>query len=45
LRLRFEGVTIADLEMPVPFQPLKSVKTATFEKINLKEPFFLNQKT
>jgi len=40
LRLRFEGVTIADLEMQFLFQPLKSVKTATFEKINLKEPVF-----
>ena len=40
LRLRFEEVTVADLEMQFLFQPLKSVKTATFKKINLKEPVF-----
>ena len=40
LRLRFEGVTVADLDMQFLFQPIKSAKTATFEKINLKEPYF-----
>jgi phosphoribosylformylglycinamidine synthase len=38
LLLRYEGVTIADLDMQFLFQPLKSVKTATFETVNLKEP-------
>jgi phosphoribosylformylglycinamidine synthase II len=40
LCLRFEGVTVADLEMQFLFQPLKSVKIATFEKINLNETVF-----
>jgi phosphoribosylformylglycinamidine synthase len=40
LLLRFEGITVADLDMQFLFQPLKSVKTATFQKINLKEPVF-----
>ena len=40
LRLRFEGVTVADLDMQFLFQPLKSVKTATFEKTKLEEPVF-----
>ena len=40
LRLRFGGVTVADLDMQFLFQPLKSLKTATYEKLNLKEPAF-----
>jgi phosphoribosylformylglycinamidine synthase II len=40
LQLRFEGVTVADLDMKFLFQPLKSVKTAAFEKVSLKEPVF-----
>ncbi len=38
LRLRYQGVTVADLGMQFLFQPLKSVKTATYEKVTLKEP-------
>ena len=44
LRLRFEGETVADLDMQFLFQPLKSVKTATYEKLNLKEPTFTEPK-
>ena len=40
LQLRFEGVTVADLDMQFLFQPLKSVKTATYEKLSLTEPTF-----
>ncbi len=40
LLLRYEGVTVADIDMQFLFQPLKSVKNATFEKVNLKEPEF-----
>jgi phosphoribosylformylglycinamidine synthase II len=40
LRLCFGDVTVADLDMQFLFQPLKSVKTATYEKISLKEPSF-----
>jgi phosphoribosylformylglycinamidine synthase II len=40
LRLRFGGVTVAHLDMQFLFQPLKSVKTATCEKLNLTEPTF-----
>ncbi len=40
LRLRFEGVTVADLDMQFLFKPLKSTKTATHEKVTVKEPAF-----
>ncbi len=40
LVLRYEGVTVADLDMQFLFQPIKSTKTAKFEKVNLKEPEF-----
>ncbi len=40
LRLRYEGVTVADLDMKFLFQPIKSMKTATYTKVNLKEPKF-----
>ncbi len=40
LRLRFEGVTVADLDMQFLFKPIKSAKTASFEKITLTEPIF-----
>ncbi len=40
LQLYFEGVTVADLSMEFLFQPIKSAKTATYEKIRLKEPKF-----
>jgi phosphoribosylformylglycinamidine synthase II len=44
LRLRFEGVTVADLDMKFLFKPLKSEKTATYEKLNLTEPTFTEPK-
>jgi phosphoribosylformylglycinamidine synthase II len=40
LMLRFEGVTVSDIDMQFLFQPLKSVKTAALEKTTLKEPEF-----
>ena len=40
LRLCYEGVTVADLDMKFLFQPIKSMKTATYTKVNLKEPKF-----
>jgi phosphoribosylformylglycinamidine synthase II len=40
LTLRFGGAIVADLDMAFLFQPLKSVKTATIELMNLQEPFF-----
>ena len=44
LRLRFEGVTVADLDMQFLFKPLKSTKTASLEKVTLKEPSFTEPK-
>ena len=38
LRLRFDGRTVADLDMRFLFKPLSSIKTATCSKVNLKEP-------
>ncbi|MFB3888418.1 MAG: phosphoribosylformylglycinamidine synthase subunit PurL [Candidatus Bathyarchaeia archaeon] len=40
LRLRFGGVTVADMDMQFLFKPPESMKTATHEKITLKEPVF-----
>jgi phosphoribosylformylglycinamidine synthase len=40
LQLRFEGATVADIEMQLLFQPPKSMKTATFETVNIEEPMF-----
>ncbi|MCW4017594.1 MAG: phosphoribosylformylglycinamidine synthase subunit PurL [Candidatus Bathyarchaeota archaeon] len=40
LILRYDGKTVADLDMQFLFQPLKSVKTAKFEKPKLNEPTF-----
>lgn len=40
LLLRYQDVTVADLDMHFLFQPLKCVKTATFEKTKTKEPSF-----
>jgi phosphoribosylformylglycinamidine synthase II len=40
LQLRFEGVTVADMEMQFLFTPPKSMKTATYETVNLAEPQF-----
>ncbi len=40
LLLRFEGTTVANIDMQFLFQPLTSVKTATIETINLEEPDF-----
>jgi phosphoribosylformylglycinamidine synthase II len=44
LVLRYGGAVVADLEMNFLFQPLKSVKTATIEKLNLTEPAFAQPK-
>jgi phosphoribosylformylglycinamidine synthase II len=40
LRLCYEGATVADLDMKFLFQPIKSMRTATYTKVNLKEPKF-----
>jgi phosphoribosylformylglycinamidine synthase len=40
LKLRFENTTVADMDMQFLFEPLKSVKTATYETISLHEPAF-----
>jgi phosphoribosylformylglycinamidine synthase len=40
LVLRYEGKTVADLDMQFLFQPLKSEKVAKIEKPHLKEPKF-----
>jgi phosphoribosylformylglycinamidine synthase II len=40
LRLRFEGVTVADIDMPFLFEPPKSMKNATYPVVNLEEPEF-----
>ncbi len=40
LQLRFEGVTVADMDMQFLFTPPKSMKTATYETVNLAEPEF-----
>jgi phosphoribosylformylglycinamidine synthase II len=44
LRLCYDGVTVADLDMKFLFQPIKSMKTATYTKVNLKEPKFYQPK-
>jgi phosphoribosylformylglycinamidine synthase II len=44
LKLRFEGVVVADLDMEFLFQPIKSTKTATIKKLHLKEPVFAEPK-
>ncbi|HTY75307.1 MAG TPA: phosphoribosylformylglycinamidine synthase subunit PurL [Candidatus Nanoarchaeia archaeon] len=38
LRLRYQGKIVADLDMDFLFTPLKSTKTAKFEKVKLEEP-------
>jgi len=40
LCLRYQGKTVADLDMQFLFTPLKSAKTATFEKVVHEEPRF-----
>jgi len=40
LVLRFKGTKVADLDMQFLFTPPKSIKTATFETVSLKEPAF-----
>jgi len=40
LQLRFEGVTVADMDMQFLFTPPKSMKTATYENVSLTEPEF-----
>jgi len=40
LQLRFENVTVADMGMQFLFEPPKSMKTATYETVNLEEPRF-----
>jgi phosphoribosylformylglycinamidine synthase II len=40
LRLRYQGKTVADLDMQFLFKPIKSAKTAKFEKPKLAEPSF-----
>jgi phosphoribosylformylglycinamidine synthase II len=40
LQLRFENVTVADIDMQFLFTPPKSMKTATYETVNLEEPQF-----
>jgi phosphoribosylformylglycinamidine synthase II len=40
LQLRFEGVTVADMDMQFLFTPPKSMKTATLEAVNVEEPQF-----
>lgn len=38
LQLRFEGVTVANMDMQFLFNSLESIKTATYETITLDEP-------
>jgi phosphoribosylformylglycinamidine synthase II len=40
LQLRFENVRVADMDMQFLFAPPKSLKTATYETVNLEEPRF-----
>ncbi|MEM2098927.1 MAG: phosphoribosylformylglycinamidine synthase subunit PurL [Candidatus Bathyarchaeia archaeon] len=40
LQLRFEGATVADMDMQFLFAPPKSEKTATYETTELAEPQF-----
>jgi phosphoribosylformylglycinamidine synthase II len=40
LQLRFENVAVADMDMQFLFAPPKSLKTATYENVNLEEPHF-----
>jgi phosphoribosylformylglycinamidine synthase II len=40
LRLSFDGVTVADIEMQFLFTPPESMKTATYPAVNLEEPAF-----
>jgi phosphoribosylformylglycinamidine synthase len=40
LQLRFENGTVADMDMQFLFEPPKSMKTATYETVNLEEPRF-----
>jgi phosphoribosylformylglycinamidine synthase II len=40
LQLRFENATVADMDMQFLFTPPKSMKTATYETVNLEEPQF-----
>jgi phosphoribosylformylglycinamidine (FGAM) synthase-like enzyme len=40
LQLRFEGVTVVDMDMSFLFKPLESMKTATFKTVTLEEPTF-----
>jgi phosphoribosylformylglycinamidine synthase II len=40
LKLTYKGTTVSKLDMKFLFSPQKSLKTATTQKINLKEPTF-----
>ncbi len=40
LRLRFDGATVAELDMAFLFQPVKSAKTATYKPTHIVEPTF-----
>jgi phosphoribosylformylglycinamidine synthase len=40
LQLRFENVTVADMDMQFLFTPPKSLKNATYESVNIEEPLF-----
>jgi len=40
LQIRYQGVTVADMDMQFLFEPAKSVKNATIEPVNLSEPDF-----
>jgi phosphoribosylformylglycinamidine synthase II len=40
LRLRFEGVVVADMDMQFLFEPPESMKTATYPVVSLEEPDF-----
>ena len=45
LHLKYQGETVADLDMEFLFNPCKSTKKATFEKPTLTEPDLPNPKT
>jgi len=40
LQLRFKNVAVADMDMQFLFTPPKSMKTATYENVNIEEPQF-----
>ncbi len=40
LRLTFDGVIVADIDMQFLFTPPESMKTATYPRVNLEEPEF-----